>query len=436
MTEVGPMLRQRVQATQTEQRLPSLTVGVAHQGQPLALEFAGEADVLDRTAANAATQYRIGSITKTFTAATVLLLAERDRLDLDERVETYLPGTSIGRPRLRQVLAHCSGMQREAPLPMWATMQGPDQGELLEALTRAEMIDSPGVRWHYSNLGYAVLGQIVERVAGVTCEDLIDRELIKPLGLSATTWQPTDSAATGYRLDPYQDVVHPEPRMQQGTIGVGGQLWSTVGDLLTWGHALTGGAPDVLPASVVAAMHNPQVMVDREGWTQGWGMGLILDRRPTGILSGHTGAMPGFVAEFSLDRSSRTVVAALSNVTRGVRLGALATDILEEVVNGLEPIAQTRKMDGPPYPPDLLGVLGRWWCEAEETVFTWQGGGLQAHLSDSPATTRTVFERQSDDSYRVASGRQQGERLSIIRDERGQVSQLEWATYPYTRTPR
>jgi CubicO group peptidase (beta-lactamase class C family) len=327
-------------------------------------------------------------------------------------------------------------MQGEAPLPMWSTMQGPDQAELLQALTRAEMIDRPGTRWHYSNLGYAVLGQIVERVAGVTCVDLIDRELIKPLGLSATTWQPTATAATGYRLDPYQDVVHPEPRMQQGTLGVGGQLWSTVGDLLVWGHALTGGAPDVLPHSVVAAMHTPQVMVDREAWTQGWGMGLILDRRPTRILSGHTGSMPGFLAALGLDRSSRTVVAALSNVTRGVRVGALATSILEEVSDHLEPSSPPRKTDHTPCPEDLIDVLGRWWCEAEETVFTWQDATLQAHLSDSPATSRTVFSDQGDGSFRASSGRQQGERLYVIRDERNQVSELEWATYTYTRAPR
>jgi CubicO group peptidase (beta-lactamase class C family) len=436
MIEVGTMLRRRISVVQTEQRVPSLTAGIGHQGQSLAVECVGAASVLEETPAQSTTQYRIGSVSKTFTAAMVLLLVERGLLDLDERVGTYLLETSIGRPSLRQLLAHHGGVQREAPLPMWSTMQGPDQDELRQALNRAEMIDRPGACWHYSNLGYAVLGQIAEQVTGVTCEDLIDRELIKPLGLNATTWQPTDAAATGYRLDPYQDVVHPEPRMQQGTIGVGGQLWSTIGDLLTWGHALTGGAPDVLPASVVADMHTAQVMVDREAWTQGWGMGLILDRRPTRIVSGHTGAMPGFVAALSLDRSSQTVVAALSNVTRGVRLGALATGVLEEVVDSLEPSAPTWVMDCTPCPPDLLGVLGRWWCEAEETVFTWQDGDLQAHLGDSPATTRTVFSRHGDDSFRAASGRQQGERLYVIRDEQGQVSQLEWATYPYTRTPR
>jgi hypothetical protein len=83
---------------------------------------------------------------------------------------------------------------------MWATMQGPDQQELREALTRAELIDRPGARWHYSNLGYAILGQIVEEVAGATCTELIDR--------------------------------------------------------------------DLLPASVVAAMQTPQVMVDRHSWNQ------------------------------------------------------------------------------------------------------------------------------------------------------------------------
>jgi CubicO group peptidase (beta-lactamase class C family) len=437
---LGQAVRRRVLRERVEARLPGLAVAVGHAGEAVCVAGAGVSDVASGRPVDDGTQYRIGSVTKTFTAALVVLLAERGLLDLDAPVEAYLPGTGVGRPLIRQLLAHCGGVQREAPLPMWATMTGPDATELLAALARAEMVDQPGVRWHYSNLGYAVLGLIVQHVTGHSCEELIERELLAPLGLTGTAWQPGQGAASGYRLDPYDDTVHPEPVMQQGAIGVGGQLWSTAPDLLTWGHALIGGAPDVLPAPVIAAMHTPHVMVDRRRWTQGWGLGLILDRREDRVLSGHTGAMPGFLAALSLDQDSQTVVAALTNVTRGARLTALAADLLHEAQHHL-PAPSPQWSPAPsagssPCPESLTGVLGRWWCESEETVFTWRHGALHAYLADSPASSDSVFVPDGPDRYRVDHGRLQGERLHVLRDVDGAVRQLEWATYPYTRTPR
>ncbi|MBI1758788.1 MAG: beta-lactamase family protein [Actinobacteria bacterium] len=435
---LGQVITDRLHHTHEERGLPSLAVAVGHRGEPVWVGQVGVADVASGRPVTGATAYRIGSVTKTFTAALVLLFTERGVLDLDEPVEAYLPGTSVGRPRLRQLLAHSGGVQREAPLPMWASMQGPDAVELREALRRAELVDEPGVRWHYSNLGYAILGQVVHQVGGAPCEELIDRELLAPLGLTATTWQPPVGAATGYRLDPYSDTLHREPVMQQGTIGVGGQLWSTTSDLLTWGHALLGGNPEVLPASVTDAMRIPQVMVDRQRWTQGWGLGLILDRRGDRVVSGHTGAMPGFLASLTMDEASGVVVAALTNVTRGVRLGGLAANILDDTVCHLPPPPGVTRAPvvSRACQPGLVGVLGRWWCEAEETVFTWRENTLHAHLADSPTPTDTAFVEVAVDEYRASDGRLKGERLRIIRDENGTVDHLDWAGYPYTRAPR
>jgi CubicO group peptidase (beta-lactamase class C family) len=397
------------------------------------------ADVASTRPVDPFTQYRIGSITKTFTATAVLLLAHAGRVDLDDPVERYLPGTPLGRARLRQLLAHNGGVQREAPHPLWSTMHGPDDEELRAALDHAEMIDDPGVRWHYSNLGYAMLGQIVAVVTGAPCQEFIDANLIGPLGLHATTWQSTETAATGYRLDRYTDAVHIEPVMDQGAVGVGGQLWSTGEDLIVWADALTGGRPHVVPDAVVSAMHTLHVMTDVDGWTQGWGLGLILDRRDRGILSGHTGAMPGFLAALSMHRSTRTAVAAFTNVTRGIRLASLTAELLEAALDSLDAEPQAAVVSAKPpasAPSELDGVLGRWWCEAEETIFTWREGTLRAHLVDAPATTETTFTVEGPDRYRAAAGRLQGERLIVKRDGHGNVAELDWATYPYTRTPR
>jgi len=144
--------------------VPSIAVATAQSGEPRDVAVAGLADVEGGVAAVATAPYRIGSITKTFTAALVLSLAEEGHLALDAQVERYLPDTPLGEVPLRSLLAHCGGVQREAPVDMWRSMQGPDRQELLEALGRARLVDRPGARWHYSNLGYAVVGEIVKEV--------------------------------------------------------------------------------------------------------------------------------------------------------------------------------------------------------------------------------------------------------------------------------
>lgn len=421
---------------QRESRVPSVVLGTARAGTVCEVSAVGKADVQSGPPAETSVPYRIGSITKTFTAAVVLGLAAQGFLALDAPVDRYLPGTAVGEVLVRSLLAHSGGVAREVPVDMWASMRGPDREQLRSALAGAELVDRPGARWHYSNLGYAVLGQVVEEVTGTDCASVIDTRLLGPLGLSATSWRRPPGAAVGYRVDPYADVVHREPDMDQAAVGVAGQLWSTVGDLLVWGDALAGGRPDVVSPGVVEAMHTVQVMVDRSGWSSGWGLGLILDRRGEQVTAGHTGAMPGFLSALSLDRGTRSVAVVLSNATRGASVGRLAAEIIDDLI-GTAPAAV-----GEPWTPagevpaELDGVLGRWWSEADETVFTWRAGGLNARLVTGPAAGETRFERVGAHSYRAVSGRLTGERLFVRRDRVGVVTGLEWATYPFTRTPR
>lgn len=419
---------------QGARRLPSLIVAVGVGGVLLAETSAGFADVENRVPASADRSYRIGSITKTFTAALTLLLCARGDLDLEAPVDRYLTGTSFGHLPLRMLLSHTSGLQREAPLDMWESMQGPSAAELLEAFERAETIAAPGQRWHYSNFGYAVIGQIVERVIGQSCETAINEMLLAPLELTNTSWTTPSDAVVGYRLDPYADAVHREPVMDQAAVGVGGQLWSTPGDLLRWGHALSGGEPDVVPREVVDAMHTMQVMVDTRTWTRGWGLGLILERHADRVLAGHTGAMPGFQSAISIDRDSSTVVVALTNTTRGIALNELTTRIAVEAIAARPEPTEPVWEPAPPCPDEVRAILGSWWSESDETVFEWRHDGLHAYLASSPATSDTRFSLEAPGRFRAVAGRLQGE-LLIFTSSRDGI-ELRWATYPLTRAPR
>jgi hypothetical protein len=118
----------------------------------------------------------------------------------------------------------------------------------------------------------------------------------------------------------------------------------------------------------------------------------------------------------------------------------LSADLVEAIIDsrvGAEPEGDAAPwIPLPEVPAELDGMLGRWWSEAAETVFTWRSDGLHALMVGAPVTSETRFERLDRDSYRAVAGRFTGERLTVRRDPAGDVAELEWATYPFTRTPR
>ncbi|MBF6063268.1 beta-lactamase family protein [Nocardia terpenica] len=433
-TDFEKMLSDRVTRLHSAHGVPSLTVAVAQREVCLGAVAMGFADIEHGIPASPDSVYRIGSITKTFTAALALQLVDQQCLDLNAPVGHYLRSTSFGQVPLRMLLAHCGGIQREVPGDLWESMQGPTKSELCEAFTRVEMVAEPGQRWHYSNLGYATVGAIIEYVAGRPCDELISETLLTPLGMSRTTWTPPSDAVVGYRIDPYIDVFHREPVLDRAATAVAGQLWSTPTDLLRWGNALIGAEPDVVPISVIDRMHTLQIMADPRAWTKGWGLGLILQRRPDRILAGHTGHTPGFHAALTIDRESGTVVVACTNATRGITLADVTADIADQAAVLHPPAPAPRWRPAPPCPEEVGEILGRWWSEAEETVFTWRHDGLHANLAADPDNTDTAFITDAPGCYLAVQGRFQGERLTVVRTASG--TQLRWATYPFTRSPR
>ncbi|WP_040790717.1 serine hydrolase domain-containing protein [Nocardia paucivorans] len=432
-TEFQKTLRARVARVRVMTRVPSLTVAVGIGGVQRALACSGYADCESADPAAGTTGYRIGSITKTFTAALILLLTDRGEMSLDSTVDRYLPGTPFGHVPVRMLLSHSSGLPREVPTGMWETGRGPSVAELHTAFRQVELLAEPGLRWHYSNLGYAILGRIIETVTGRPYETAIEHTLLDPLHLEQTGWTPPDTAAVGYRLDPYSNEVHREPVMDQGAIGAGGQLWSAAGDLLRWGHALTGGEPNVLPTTVVDKMHTLQVMADTAHWRRGWGPGLLLARCGDHILAGHTGAISGFQAALMMDRDTGITVAVLTNATRGIRPGDLAIEILQDAM-AAQPETPIPPRSPTPCPDRIRPLLGRWWIESDEMVFRWEDDGLHAGLVGEPNTSDTRFVEEGPGRFRAAEGWLQGERLTVTHTEAG--LRMRWATYPLTRTPR
>ncbi len=419
-------LERLVREAQARHRLPGVDARVVVRGETV-LELAiGVADA-DGHAVEPGMQYRIGSITKTFTAAAVLDLVEEGAIGLDDRLGEHLAEAG-GRPlTIRRLLSHRSGLQREPIGDGWKTYEFPTLAELLARLDEAEQVLEPASDWHYSNLAYSLLGVVVTRVAGRPYRDVVTERFLRPLGLERTWWERVEPAARGYYVDPYSNVLRPEPAL--GAIeafSAAGDLWSTTGDLCRWGAVL----------AARESMHSVQVMAEPTRWLLAWGLGLMLHRRGDRVFFGHDGAMPGFLASLVCSREEDVQVCVLTNAsTPSSGVTELALDLVERTVDLYPTLPDVWRPEQPP-PEEADELLGSWWSEGTEFVFRWRGGRLEAAMAGSSwRATPSVFEPDGTDRYRVAEGRERGELLEVVRDAEGAVSKLYLAGYPFTRQP-
>jgi CubicO group peptidase (beta-lactamase class C family) len=426
--------RRLVLEAQSEGRLPSVSAAVFRGGEVVWDDAVGLADVDRRTDATTDTQYAVASITKTFTAASMLQLRDAGRLDLEDPLSRHIPEAVHGTPTLRRLLSHASGLQREPPGEVWETLRFPDEQELLTSLEEAEQVLPPSAAWHYSNLAYALLGHVVSRVSGTPFQDYVRERLLSPLGLERTTWGPGDGAALPYFVEPYSDAVQREPVLEVGGKGGESGLYSTVGDLARWGSFLADPDESVLAPASVAEMHDLQIMAEPD-WTLGWGLGIELWRRGERVYGGHTGGFPGFLSILIYSRRDKIGAVLLTNSSTWPKLSASGLDLAEAALEELAPEREPWAPEEAP-PAEIVPLLGRWWSEGDETIFSWRKGKLEARLAAAPPEREpSVFEQEGEDRFRVISGRERGEVLRVVRDDQGDVVRLYWATYPFTRAP-
>jgi CubicO group peptidase (beta-lactamase class C family) len=426
----GELVR-RLRTAQSEQRAPSVSASVFRGDEVLWRDAVGLADVEAQTVASPDTQYRIGSITKTFTAVCILQLRDAGELSLDDPLDRFVP-ESAHAPTLGRMLSHSSGLQREPPGEIWETMQAPSREELVGRTAEAEQLLAPGSWWHYSNLAFALLGEVVARKTGRAWEDALHERVLEPLGLERTTPAAESPAARGYFVQPYSDTVSLEPDPDLGGSGALGKLWSTTGDLARWGGFLATGDEGVLAASTLEEMAQVRAMVDHERWTLAWGTGLELYRHGELTFVGHGGAMPGHVAGLVVNRKSRIGAAVLMNTSAGGKPETLALELASAAIAAL-PATPDEWRAGEPVPAEVEPILGRWWTEGEEMVFAWRGR-LEARLEGAEPRDLSVFAPEGD-GYRCVEGRERGELLRLVRDGEGAVEKMYFATYPLRREP-
>lgn len=337
--EVEAFTDSLARATLEESPAAGMSVAVARGGDTLVHAGWGRADLELDVPATSGTVYRIGSLTKQFTAAAVLRLAEDGRLALDDTLGAFLTGFDTGdrRVTVRQLLTHTSGLKSYTDLEAFWEKSRLDLShrELLSLLGDEPFEFEPGTSYAYSNTGYYVLGMIVEEVTGRDYGDWMREELFRPLGLDDTRYcsgRPViEERAEGYRVADDGELVNDEPLSMAAPFAAGA-LCSTVGDLLAWTRALHGGR--VVSPSALEAMTTPEVLPD--GTDTGYGFGLSV-----GSLDGHTriahgGGINGFSSRLAHYPDDDLTIAVLVN-TRGARAGQLEDRIAREALGLPQP---------------------------------------------------------------------------------------------------
>ena len=420
-------LERLVRKEQRERRLPSIAAAVVRDGGIVWETAVGVADVAAGREATTNTQYRLGSITKTFTAAAIMQLRDAGKLDLEDPLDRHVEGAAHA-PSIRRLLSHTSGLQRETHDDAWLKQKFASVPELLETLHEAEHVLPPGGRFHYSNLAFALLGIVVERASGTPYAEYVQQRLLEPLGLARTTFDPDEDAAKGYLVKPFVEGVWEEAPIQTGAWIAAGQMWGTVHDLCRWAQFLSEPDESVLAKRSVEEMRTVQTMSDHVRWTSGYGLGLQLMRDGERIMAGHGGSMPGFIANVRISVGDKVGASVLTNES-GAQIEALASKLVATTVEHWPVPPKVWEVQAPP-PAEVEPLLGIWYMEADQIVFHWRDGQLEAQFVDAPDfTPPAVFERETDARWRIVSGWEHGELLRV-EDERMVLS-----GYPVTREP-
>ena len=302
---VSDRLEQEIGDLFAKHRLIGASVGIRRDQELVWTRGFGFADIETGREPDEHTVYRVASNTKTFTATAIFQLRDEGKLLLDDPVVKYIPEFASVKPSkasvesvtLRRLLCHHSGLMGEAPGDYWETKQFPTIEEFLTRLPEVELVIEPDSAFKYSNLAFAMLGEVVSRVSGSAYEEYVHTKILNPLGMSSSVFALTDDLrprmATGYQVRRYEDSPGIAPRVPLNGHTAAGQLYSTVADLARWlalqfrtDVAERGGA-QVLTGSSLAEMHRPQFMAPN--WQSGtclpWAGARVGDQ----VFLGHGG---------------------------------------------------------------------------------------------------------------------------------------------------
>jgi len=304
-----------------------LSVAIVKDGQVVLQKGYGKRSLDDGRPVEKDTLLAIGSVSKQFTCACVLLLGEDGKLSVNDPVAKYYPELTRAKDiTLLDLMNHVSGYPDYYPLDfvdrrMQASIA---EDELLRQYAGGKLDFEPGSKYSYSNTGFILLARVVERVSGESFGAFLNRRILKPLGMDHTIYEPDLSdprLAKGYTTFALSPAEAIDPEGKGWLCGAGG-IYSTPGDLAKWDLALMSGK--VLKPETYALMTSPRKLTS--GKVSDYGCGVSVRFQGGRQVVAHTGAVSGFNAYNSMVPSTRSAVIMTCNLEGG--LGSLPGQIL------------------------------------------------------------------------------------------------------------
>jgi CubicO group peptidase (beta-lactamase class C family) len=331
--------------------VPSASVGIVQNGRVVYTAVFGQARLSSAMPASPAMHYAIGSISKQFTTACILLLAEEGKLTLDDPVGKYFPElTRSNDVTLRNLLTHTSGYEDYAPqdytIPVWTK---PTTAQAIVHEWATKPLDfEPGTQYQYSNTNFNIVGLIVEKVSGQPFWKFLSARVLAPLGMTKTIdldTQHDQLEPTGYfrhALGPLRPALMEAP----GWYFADGEMAMPVGDLLTWDISLMNQSL-LKPASYVAMETEMKL---KNGQSAHYGLGVSLSVRDGHRVVSHGGEVGGFVASNTVFPDDKIAVAVLTNQEASAAAGAIGRAIssllLPPPAQPAGPAAEASKAEG------------------------------------------------------------------------------------------
>ena len=316
---LDPALRSsidRIASQVLEQRgVPSASVAVLKGGKLVYTHAYGKAHIDPDKAATPEMRYSIGSVSKQFTAAAILLLQEQGKLSLEDAAGKYVPGLTRGdEVTIRQILSHTSGYQDYWPEDYLMTpmMKPASAQQILDGWARKPLDFDPGTQWQYSNTNFVIAGEIVEKVSGQKLMDFLGEHIFHALGMKSV-WDSDEAKLTQVDATPYvRAALGPlrlAPKEGRGWMFAAGELAMTAHDLALWDQSLM--AQTMLKPESYKQMFTEVKLKNGKGTH--YGLGVEVTERDGHRSIEHSGEVTGFVSDNEVLIDDGVAVAVLTN---------------------------------------------------------------------------------------------------------------------------
>jgi D-alanyl-D-alanine carboxypeptidase len=414
------------------QHVPGLTLGVMQQGRVVRIKGYGMADVERQVRASPDTVYEIGSITKQFTAVALMLLVERGAAGLDSPLGEYLGDipTHWKPVTLRQLLTHTSGVPDYEEVMGYDSYRNILKPQDVYAYVATKPLDfTPGTKWNYSNTGYFLLSQVIEKLSSESYATFVSRNVLEPAGMKhsrdSSPVELIPNRAAGYE---FTDKLRNRDAIQPSATGGAGMLVATVGDMLRWSEV-------VARRGLLKAESWDQIVTEaklNDGTGAGYGFGWFTDPMHGHRSLNHSGGTAGFTANLLLLPDDALTIVVLAN-SGSANPNSITDHIARELVPALRyttiqdsrPEIGARVLEFYRHRADGEPWLEPFTPELAAQVRTYWSYGVEGARERGPPTGIELVEKSSEKSlcYRVRYAHQT-RIVALTLDQAGKITAM------------